>query len=109
MSESTIQVPSDEEIRAHIARAWRRRPPAGPSAEVSWEDGWDDLQQIADDLFDLDDIRESELTRLTELVRGALEPVRFEARRAVNDALVDALRTFLVEHPGAPRRVGTPR
>ena len=115
MDESTeTAAPIDETIRAHIARAWQLLPPVevhfgANSPDALWEDGWLGLTSISDFMFDLADMRASEIARLDALVESELAPLRDATTRAVNEALVRALTQFLTEHPDVPRRARVER
>lgn len=94
--------PTEEDVRAHLARAWTAHHANG-WPEDEWETAWSSFEGMAATIYDLDDIRESELDRLDQLTRAAIRPLRDEARRLATEALVDALAAFAAEHPDAPR------
>jgi hypothetical protein len=98
-----MSAPTEEEIRAAIAREWGARPPAGPPIDLQFSDGLGVCQTLVDGLYDLDDLRESEVDRLNELTFAAVDPIRDDARLRINEALVSAALTFAAEHPDAPR------
>jgi len=98
-----MSAPTEEEIRAAIAREWGNRPPTGPSIDVNFADAFTHCMTLPDSLYDFDELRESEVDRLNELMFAAVNPIRDDARRQVNEALVSAALTFAAEHPDAPR------
>lgn len=95
--------PTEEEIRAAIARQWRWSPPNPPCVDVQFEDGIGATQQLLDGLYDQDDLRRSERDRLDELTFAAMAPIRAETRRQINEAMVKAALIFAAEHPDASR------
>jgi hypothetical protein len=98
-----MSAPTEEEIRAAIARQWGALPPVGTTPHVEFEDAFTYCTSLADGLYDLDDLRESEVDRLNELTFAAVDPIRDDARLRINEALVSAALTFAAEHPDAPR------
>ena len=98
-----MSAPTEEEIRAAIAREWGARRPNPPSVEIQFSDGIGACMLLLDGIFDTEDFRVSELARLDELLDLAVNPIRDECRRQVNEALVSAALTFAAEHPDAPR------
>jgi hypothetical protein len=58
---------------------------------------------LLDGLYDQDDLRDSERDRLDELAFAAVDPIRDDARRRINEALVVAGLAFAAERPDAPR------
>jgi hypothetical protein len=98
-----MSAPTEEEIRAAIAREWGKRSPNLPSIEVRFSDVFTTCANLKDSLYDLDDLRESEIDRLDELVVDAIRPIRDDARRRINEAVVAATLQFGREHPDAPR------
>ncbi len=103
MATVTTAAPTEEEIRASIARRWRWSPPNPPCIDVQFSDGIGATQCLLDGLYDFDDMRESEVDRLNELTFAAMAPIRDRARREINEALVVAALAFAAEHPDAPR------
>jgi hypothetical protein len=99
----TATAPTEEEIRAAIAREWTDRPPTGPTIEVDFSDAFTRCTGLLDGLYDLDDLRDSELGRLLVLTSQAIDPIREEARRQINSALGYVALTFAAEYPDAPR------
>jgi hypothetical protein len=96
--------PTEEEIRAALARAWATPPPNGSSAGAEFTDAFTHLASLVDAPYDLDDLRESELERLDELIGASMVGVRDQAHRAAIEVLVEAIAAFAAEHPEAPRR-----
>lgn len=105
--QDAVAGPSEEQIRAHLARAWTKHHAVG-WPEDSWVTGWNDYASSAATLYDLDDIRDSELERLDELVADAIGPIRDQARRDFTEALVGAMLAYAAEHPDTPRAVTAP-
>lgn len=108
---------TEAEIRQHVLRAFsddpksvtefQQRPEAEQRARrgaVAWEDAWQDVDEVIDSLWDMFDLRESEVTRLSELEHDAIAGIRDEIRPRVIEALIDAAVTFAAEHPDAPLR-----
>lgn len=104
-----MTAPTEEDIRAGFARAWHRLPPVGLSADATFSDGFSAAGRLLDELYDVDELRPSELNRLDELAGEAIAPIRDEAQREINEALVKAALAFAAEHPEAPRRVMAPQ
>ena len=108
---ATVTAPTEEEIRAAIAREWGRRPfrdsitgqPTGLPIEGHYSDGVGACVGLLDDLYDRDDLRKSEQDRLDELVYQAVDTIRDETRHRINEAIVAAALAFAAEHPDAPR------
>ncbi len=100
MSATVTTAPTEEEIRAAIARAWGAR-------EVEFSDAFTHCMTLLDDLYDQDDLRPSEDARLGELVTPAIDLIRDETQRRINEALVSAALAFAAEHPDAPRATRT--
>jgi hypothetical protein len=75
----------------------------GQSIEGKFSDGVGATMLLLDGLFDLEDLRESEIARLDALADLAVRSIRDDARRRINEALVAAALTFAAEHPDAPR------
>jgi hypothetical protein len=106
-----VNVPTEEEIRAAIAREWGVQPgqdsvtgdPVGLPIEVEFSDGVGATMRLLDGLFDVNDLRDSEEERLNELVYAAVDPIRDETRRRIDEAVVSAALAFAAEHPDAPR------
>jgi hypothetical protein len=98
-----VTAPTEEEIRAALARAWERRHLSGGWPANAWSEGWGDLCGMGSAPYDLDDLRESEIERLDELVYDAIDPIQTEARQRAIEALVGAMLQFAQEHPDAPR------
>ena len=98
-----MSAPTEEEIRAAIARGWGARRPHRLSIEGVFSDGIGECLLLLDGIFDTGDFRDSELARLDELLELAVKPIRDEARRQINEAIVSAAQTFAAEHPDAPR------
>jgi len=106
-----MNAPTEEEIRAAIAREWRRPPrrdsitgePIGLPIGGEYSDGVGACLCLLDGLFDLDKLRESEVDRLHELTFAAVDPIRDETQRRIVEALVAAGLAFAAEHPSAPR------
>jgi hypothetical protein len=92
-----MSAPTEEEIRAAIARQW------GGEIGRDFQDAFTGCQMLGDGLFDLDDMRPSEQECLDELTYHAIEPIRNQAQRQVNEAIVAAILDFAAEHPDAPR------
>lgn len=103
MTTATHQRPTEEDVRAWIARDWSKRYPAGGSPELEWEAAWNGLVGLNDACYDLEELRPSELARLDELTAAAIEPVRLEAERQAVAAIVGAVLQFASEYPEAPR------
>lgn len=97
MTATVTTAPTEEEIRAAIAREWRT------SIDLDFSDAFTRCMTLADGMYDLEDLRESEVDRLNELTYAAVDPIRADARRQINEALVSAALTFAAEHPDAPR------
>lgn len=57
------------------------------------------------DLYDGDDLRESEDEALRTLVHDALRPIRDRAIADCREAVVQASLRFAAEHPDAPRAI----
>jgi hypothetical protein len=108
VNDTVTTAPTEEEIRAAIARQWGVRPPNPPSIEIQFSDGIGATMRLLDGLFGTEDFRDSELERLDELVEGAVDPIRDDARRRINEALVATALTFAAEHPDAPRAPKVP-
>ena len=108
MTTATAPAPLTEaEIRAAIAAAWVTPPPVGPSPSTEWRqaDLWGHATWLADWLYDLSDIRASELERLDALVTEAVAPVKVAAATMLRDAVAGAVLAFAAEYPDAPRAV----
>jgi hypothetical protein len=106
-----MSAPTEEQIRAAIAREWGRWPgrdsitgkPTGFPIEGQFSDGVGACLGLLDGLFDVADLRPSEQERLDELVYQAVGPIRDDTRRMINEALVAAALAFAAEYPGTPR------
>lgn len=106
-----MSAPTEEEIRAAIAREWGRQPrqdsvtgrPTGLPIGGVYSDGVGACLGLLDRLYNLDDLRKSECDRLDELVYAAVDPIRDETQRRINEALVSAALAFAAECPDAPR------
>lgn len=98
-----MSAPTEEEVRAAIAREWGAWPPVGPTIDLEFSDGIGRCASLADGLYDMDDLRQSEIDRLNALTFEAIDPIRQETRRQINEALVAAALAFAAEHPDAPR------
>jgi hypothetical protein len=92
-----MTAPTEEEIRAAIAREW------GRDIGRDFHDAFTGCQLLGDSLFDWDDMRPSEQERLNELTHSAVDPIRADAQRRINEALVSAGLSFAAEYPDAPR------
>ena len=104
MTATVTTAPTEEEIRAAIARGWGARHGVhGLPIEGTFSDAFTLTQCLLDGLFDTSDLRESEQTRLDELTFAAVSPIRFDARLRINAALVSAALAFAAEYPDAPR------
>ena len=103
-----MSAPTEEEIRAAIARGWTDRPPTGTPIDLAFSDTFTRCMTLLDGLYDLDDLRDSELGRLIVLTEQAVQPIRDETRRQINEALVSAALAFGAEHPDAPRATREP-
>jgi hypothetical protein len=90
-------------MQSQIAREWGVRPPAGLSIESSFSDGIGACMNLLLGLYDFDDLRKSETDRLDDLAEQAINLIRADARRRINEALVSAALAFAAEHPDAPR------
>ena len=96
---------SEEEIRAELAKAWHRRPRVGYAPDVEWDWGFNNgFLAMSSAPWDIEDMRDSEIERLDELVETALAPIREDVERRAIDALVGAMQQFSQEHPDTPRR-----
>lgn len=95
--------PTEEEIRAGIAREWGRRPPVGVSTAIVFSDAFSGVQLLLDGIWDVEDMRESEVHELNLLTAAAIRPIRDRVQREVFDALVQAGIAFAADHPDAPR------
>lgn len=99
-----MTAPTEEEIRATLARTWTRDHPTGRSPLFQWDLGFNDgFLGMATAPWDVEDLRDSELERLDELAIEALRPIREAAERAAIESLVGAMLQFAAEHPDAPR------
>lgn len=103
-----MTAPTEEEIRASLARAWTRPyTTTGPSPEVEWDFGFNNgFLGMSAAPWDLHDMRDSEIDYLDELTETALRPVREECERAAIEALVSAMLRFGERYPDAPRAIG---
>jgi ADP-ribosylglycohydrolase len=103
-----MSAPTEEEIRAALAREWGTPHGGyGLPIEGTFSDAFTLTQCLLDGLFDTSDLRESEQTRLDELTDAAVSPIRDDATRRINEAMVAAALTFALEHPSAPRATRT--
>ena len=98
-----MSAPTEEEIRAAIAREWGRRLPNRVPIETDFSDGIGGCMLLLDGIFDTGDFRDSELARLDGLAGETINLIRDDCRRRINEALVSAALTFAAEHPDAPR------
>jgi hypothetical protein len=99
-----MTAPTEEEIRASLARAWTRPYPAAGSPEMGWSDGFNNgFLGMSTAPWDLDDMRDSEIACLDELTDTALRPIQEECERAAIEALVGAMVRFAERYPDAPR------
>ena len=99
-----MSAPSEEEIRAALAREWKRsHQPWPPSPELEWDLGWNRFAGMGDEVFDLEEFRPSEVERLDSLRHDATAPLRAEIERRLTDAVVSAILAFAAEYPDAPR------
>jgi hypothetical protein len=93
----------EADIRASVHERWTRPREGGLSIAAEFSDAFVTAFAAADGLWNTDDFRPSELDRYDALLSEALTLVRREAESRLLDALVEALTTFAVEHPDAPR------
>jgi hypothetical protein len=98
-----VSAPTEEEIRASIAREWTGR------IDSIFSDGFGECEGLLEGLYDIADLRPSEQDRLDQLVAAAVDPIRADARRRINEALVAAALAFAAEYPNAPRRTAHAR
>jgi hypothetical protein len=98
-----VTAPTEEEIRAEIARGWNERPPVGPTPHVSFEDGFTYCLSLAEGLYDSEDFRRAEQVRFDQLMYEPVERIRVAARHDLEEAIVSAALAFAAEHPDAPR------
>lgn len=99
-----MTAPTEEEIRASLARAWTRPYPVGPSPEMEWSGGFNNgFLGMSTAPWDLDDMRDSEIAYLDDLTETALRPIREECERTAIEALVGAMLRFAESYPEAPR------
>jgi hypothetical protein len=102
---TTTTTLSEEEVRAAIAREWRRDLfPARPSIELEWDAAWGRVGALVDAPWDLDDLRRAEVDSLDSVIREAIDPIRRDTERRVIEAAVAAVLRFAADHPDAPRR-----
>lgn len=103
MTTTTTRPPSEEEVRAAIARAWHQRPPAGVSIDVLFSDAFTPMPGLLEGLWDPEELRPAERDRLLELAVARLDAIEADAHRRIVEALVAAALAFAAEHPDAPR------
>ena len=73
----------------------------GPSRATIFSDAFN--AGLADAVFDVEDLRKSELDRLDELTSQAITALRRETEAALIEVYVQAAITFAAEHRDAPR------
>ena len=97
--------PSKDDIRASLQAAWDARPAHGyglsPSSELS--DAIGDAGATLSHLFDVEDLRPSELEDLDRLEGEAVQPIRDRLADEILEALVEAGVEFTRLPPDAPR------
>jgi hypothetical protein len=102
-----MTAPSEEEIRAAFARAWRARSTSissyRPTIAVEWSDAWTHVGALVDSVYDIRDMRPSEATELDEATSTAIAALRERVTREFIDALVGVALRFGAAHPEAPR------
>ena len=70
---------------------------------TSWRDAWGAFAAKVDELYDTEDLRNSERDDLDALVEFAVDPIFERVHAELTDALVSAVLTFVAKHPDAPR------
>jgi hypothetical protein len=94
------------DARLAVLHAWHASPAGyglSPAGELS--DAFSVVAGVGDRVFDVEDLRESEIHRLDELAAAAIVPIRDDTERRILDALAGVVEQFMVEFPDAPRRV----
>jgi hypothetical protein len=103
---ATSPAPTEEDIRATLVRAFHEPGLGRGSLSLRWDDIPYDWSTLTDDLYDMEEMRPSEIARLDELRRGAVEALFDGLDRRLVEALVAATLAFAAEHPDAPRMRG---
>ncbi|MEK6720529.1 MAG: hypothetical protein AABZ33_07630 [Chloroflexota bacterium] len=100
-----MTAPTETEVRVALGVSWVTRYPVGGWPANDWDTAWNSLHGMSDDLYDLEEMRPSEIERLDEIVFDSLRPIREEAQTRALEAIVDAVVRFGHEHPDVPRAV----
>lgn len=98
-----MTAPTEEEIRAAIAREWGKRRQGQANIARDFSDALTGAQLLLEDLYDTDDFRKAEGARFDTLAYEAIRPIRDAAAQAVVEAMVRAGLQFAAEYPDAPR------
>jgi len=110
-----MAAPTEEEIRATLIRRYHERGSATwgigsqqASLYIVWEDTPNDWAAVTDGLYEIEDLRESEVERFDALRRDAVKPLFAEFTPRLVEAIVAATMQFAHEHPDAPRAIREP-
>ena len=101
-----MTAPTEEEIRALVTTAtWHGPEVANITIAVRDElsDAFSEVCGRLDRLYDIDDMRPSEVAALDRIVSEATAAVRERATVDMEAALVSAAIAFAAEYPDAPR------
>jgi hypothetical protein len=98
-----MSAPTEEEIRAELARGWSHVPPNRVPAEAEWDNAFLAASMVLNGLYDLEDMRKSEIEAMDALSGAVVDPIRDRVRAEINEALVSAMVRFAAERPHIPR------
>ena len=95
--------PTEAEIRELVARRFLDNGSLNARGQLT--DAFSDASSVLDDLYETDDLRQSELDGINRAEYEAMAPIRNRAIAELQEALVVAGLQFAAEHPEAPRAV----
>jgi hypothetical protein len=98
-----VVAPSETEVRASIIERWTAHRDGRLSLAGEFADAFGTITAAPDGLWNVDDLRPSELDRYDGLMSAATTRVRRAAEAMLLDAVIEALITFGAEYPEAPR------
>lgn len=101
-----MTAPTDAEIQDAIEAAFADNGTLNIRGQI--QDAFGIGASALDGLYDLEDLRASELEALDEALYGIIRPIRDRAIAELYAGLVSAAVTFARAHPDAPRAVREP-